>query len=200
LFRIARWAGLAVTLLTIGLIFWHPRTPQPANPGAVESAEAKVMEHHRLADARQPHTLELDQPELNGWLETHLAFAKDGTVRANSGSAQASEFDQEVKPLRSAIRDVKVELLEDSLRAYVVYDFHGVELTMVLAGRLFVRDGYLRFEPAGGKLGRLPLPQASLQGAVQRLFDAPENKEKFRLPAQIEDIGIRQGKLYINSR
>jgi hypothetical protein len=186
--------------LTLVLIFWRPRTPQFANPEAVKSAEAKFMEHQRLADGRQPHTLELDQPELNGWLETHLAFARDGTAQASSGSAQASEFDQEVKPVQSAVRDVKVELLEDSLRAYVVFDFHGVDLTVVLAGRLFAQDGYLRFEPASGKLGRLPLPQASLQSAVQRLFDAPENKERFRLPAQVQDIGIRQGKLYVTSR
>jgi hypothetical protein len=101
--------------------------------------------------------------------------------------------------MQSNVKDVKIELLDDQLRAHVVFDFHGLDLTLMLQGNLFARNGYLRFEPTRGKLGRLPLPEASLKSAMTRLFDSPENREKFRLPPEIRDVGVRQGKLFLSS-
>jgi hypothetical protein len=197
-----RWIGLAAAIVMLALVFWGGGTPAGlTNPEAMRNAESKFLEHQRLAEAHRPHTLELDQPELNGWLETHLVMAPEVEKSGRSEIAAASAgFDDEVRAARSTVRDVKIELFEDSLRAHVVFDFHGVDMTLVLAGRLMARDGYLRFEPTGGKLGLLPIPQSSLQSAVRRLFDAPENKEKFRLPAEIHEVGIREGRLFVNAR
>jgi len=60
--------------------------------------------------------------------------------------------------------------------------------------------GRYRLEPTGGKLGSLPLASATLQGVVNRLFNSPENKEKFRLPPYIHDIQIQHGQIVISSR
>jgi hypothetical protein len=69
-----------------------------------------------------------------------------------------------------------------------------------LEGHLHVVNGYLRFEPTRGKLGSLPLPQSTLESAVTRLFDAPENRERLRVPLEIRDIRIENGDLVVEYR
>jgi len=194
-----RWALLGLCLLILILVLWGSHPPEVVvDPMATHSAEIKVMEHQRLSEAKRAHTLELNQPELNGWLSGHLALARSDMAPSVAAAASPEEVDA-IERARSNVRDVKVELLEDSLRAHVVFDLYGMDLTLMLEGKILARDGYMRFEPSGGKLGLLPLPQSSLQSAVRRLFDSPENREKFRLPADVKEIGIRQGKLYIVS-
>jgi hypothetical protein len=102
--------------------------------------------------------------------------------------------------VRSSVRDVKVELVEDRVRAYVVFDFHGKDLTLQLEGRLASANGYLRFEPVSGQLGSLPIPQSALETAVQRMMDSPENREKLKLPPEITDLRIENGELLATFR
>jgi hypothetical protein len=98
------------------------------------------------------------------------------------------------------VRDVKVELIEDRVRAYVVFDFHGKDLTLQLEGRLASDNGYLRFVPVSGQLGSLPIPQSALETAVQRMMESPENREKLRLPPEITDLRIENGELLATFR
>lgn len=199
---VARWVGGAIAVAAVVLVLWDSSPPESsANPEAIKSAQVKIIEHQRRIDARQPHSLVLDQPEVNGWLATHLVFSHETSSPPGSEvAAAAAEFGQEMKQVRSNVRDVKVELLEDGLRAHVLFDLYGMGLTLVLQGRLAAEDGYLRFEPLSGRIGMLPLPQATLRGAVRRLFESPQNREKFRLPPEIRDIGVHQGKLVVATR
>ncbi len=98
------------------------------------------------------------------------------------------------------MRDLKIELFEDSLRAYVAMDFYGKKMSLELEGRLMVKDGYLRLEPTAGKLGSLPLLPGTLESAARRLFDSPENREKFRVPPAIVDIQVKHGNLTVTTR
>jgi hypothetical protein len=95
---------------------------------------------------------------------------------------------------------VKVELIDDRVRAYVAFDFHGKNMSLQLEGRLGADKGYLHFEPISGQLGSLPIPQSSLQAAVQRMMDSPENREKLKLPAEISDLRIEHGELLATYR
>ena len=97
--------------------------------------------------------------------------------------------------MRSNVRDVKVQLLADRVKAYVVFDVHGKDITLQLEGRLGAQNGYLRFEPVSGQIGSLPIPQSTLESAVQRLIDSPENREKLKLPPAIADLRIENGEL-----
>jgi hypothetical protein len=72
---------------------------------------------------------------------------------------------------------------------------HGKDLTLELLGRLGAEDGFLRFEPISGQLGALPIPQSTLETAIQRLMDSPENREKLRLPPDISDMHVENGQL-----
>jgi hypothetical protein len=55
----------------------------------------------------------------------------------------------------------------------------------------------MKFDPVSGKLGSLPLPQSTLNAAVEKMMASPENRDKLRLPADISDIKIVDGKAVI---
>ena len=97
--------------------------------------------------------------------------------------------------MRSNVRDVKVQLIEDRVKAYVVFDVHGKDMTLQLEGRLGTQNGYLRFDPVRGQVGSLPIPQSTLQSAMQWLMDSPENREKLKLPSDISGLRIENGEV-----
>ncbi len=65
--------------------------------------------------------------------------------------------------------------------------------------RLAVANGQLQLLPTRGKLGALPLPQAILKNMVARVFESPEQREKFQLPKDIARTYIRDEELVISS-
>ena len=100
--------------------------------------------------------------------------------------------------MRSNVRDVKVQLVDDRVKAYILFDVHGKDLTLQLEGRLSARNGYLNFEPVSGQVGSLPIPQSALESAVRRLMESPENREKLKISRQIADLHIENGKVVAN--
>ena len=103
-----------------------------------------------------------------------------------------------VEEVRSSVKDVKVELIEDRARAYVVFDFHGKDMTLQLEGRLRAEDGYLRFDPVAGQLGALPIPQSTLESAVKKLMESPENREKLKLPEGMSGLKVENGEIVVS--
>jgi hypothetical protein len=97
--------------------------------------------------------------------------------------------------VRSAVKDVKVELVGDHVRAYVIFDFHGKDMSLVLEGKLGSQNGYLQFEPVSGQIGSLPIPQSTLETAVRKMMESPENREKLRLPADMSGLKIENGEV-----
>jgi hypothetical protein len=91
-----------------------------------------------------------------------------------------------------------VDLVGDLVKAYVVFNFHGKDMSLELDGHLTSSDGYLQFHPVGGQLGSLPLPQSTLNSAVEKLLSSPENKEKLRLPDGVQGIQVVDGHLVVD--
>jgi hypothetical protein len=56
----------------------------------------------------------------------------------------------------------------------------------------------VKFQPVAGKLGSLPLPQSTLDAAVEKMMASPENREKLKLPNDISDIKIEDGKAVLS--
>ena len=209
-FRCLRWSTYLAVLVTLILLL-HKKDPPPVqlSPQAAASAEEKVEQvQQSLAHGEKP-TLRLDEAELNSYLASHLNLAQSRIALGSSpppAPAQTSPTDSsavvgtsesasDVDQMRSSVQDVKVQMEGDRLRAYVVFDVHGKDLTLELLGRLGAEDGFLKFEPISGQLGALPIPQSTLETAVQRLMDSPENREKLRLPSDISDMHIENGQL-----
>lgn len=206
IFRILRWSTYAGAILTLVLVL-HKAPPPPVetSPQAAARAERKFEEVDRAAANGEPATLRLDQTELNSYLSSHLELsAKDAAKLApptdQQGPDGAGPTPQDVERMRSNVRDVKIQLVDDRVKAYVVFDVHGKDLTLQLEGRVGAQDGYLYFEPINGQIGSLPIPQSTLESAVRRLMESRENREKLKLPPQITDLHIENGEVVANYR
>lgn len=212
LWRVFNYGSLALLLLILFLILLPSAPPRiEVPPDAVGRAQAKVQDFRNSLEQGRESTLEMDEPELNGWLSENLALKRPAAAAAPMANETPVSLAKKALTLRqsqnptvqevqSSVRDVKIELREDSLRAYVSFELYGKKLSLEMEGRLTLRDGCLLLEPTAGKLGSLPLMAGTLERAAHRLFESPENKEKFRLPPEILDVAIKQGHLVISSR
>jgi hypothetical protein len=96
-----------------------------------------------------------------------------------------------------SVRDLKVTLSGDRARFFGLFSVAGKDMTLAMEGRLHVVDGYVRFEPTGGSLGDLALPQSALEAVISRIMNSPETRESFRMPASIRDVRVENGELVI---
>jgi hypothetical protein len=191
-YRVFRWVALAVSLTVLVLILRQSSPPLvEIDRQAPARVEAKLAEMQQAAAIGIVRPLELDESELNGWLERNLALASS----ARAPGAQAK--DPTIEEVRSNVQDVKIQLVEDRLRAWVQFDFHGKNLTLTLEGRLFTQGGQLRLEPTAAWLGSLPVPRAALQRAAARLFSDPSNAANLRLPPDVADVRVAGGRLIV---
>jgi|SRR5450755_294792 hypothetical protein len=223
LFRIIRWSTYLAGAFTLGLML--RKSPPPVvetSPQAAARAEQKLEQVEQAVSNGQPATMRMDQTELNSYLGSHLDIASNSNqsptpapVRpaaepavANGTSTSASSTGtgldlqapagtsaEQIEQVRSSVKDVKVELIEDRVRAYVVFDFHGKDMTLQLEGKLGAEDGYLHFEPVAGQIGSLPIPRSTLEAAVARMMESPENREKLKLPNDMSGLKIENGEV-----
>ena len=204
---------LALLLVVIFLIF-HKATPPQVHidPQAAASAVAKLSQAQAAAQQKQPYQVTLNPAEVNSYLSSNLQLANgaaktDATTSAtaanpaaapDSAATPAAPAEPNIDDVQSAVKDVKVDMVGDLIKAYVTFDFHGKDMSLELDGHLSSADGYLHFEPTAGELGSLPLPQSTLDAAVDKLMSSPENREKMRLPAGVNDIKIVNGQVVVN--
>jgi len=212
IFRIMRWSTYASGAIVLILVLHKAPPPEVAtSPQAAARAEQKFEQVEQAVSAGQPATIRMDQTELNSFLISHLdiaanpaaapatAAATPTTTPQESGSASTAAPSgtptEQIEQMKSAVKDVKVELVEDRARAYVVFDFHGKDLTLQLEGKLGAENGYLQFEPISGQIGSLPIPQSTLETAVRKMMDSPENREKLKLPDGMSGLKIENGEV-----
>jgi hypothetical protein len=210
IYRISSWLSIACLMVALVLIL-RPSSPPgiTVTPEAIQQADAKVREFETSLQRAEAATLEMDESELNGWLGANLAIPQvsgdppsgpsASPVRREASPGERAETPS-LEQVQSSVREVKISLLEDGLRAYVLFEIYGKSLSLELEGRLMIQDGCLRLEPTSGRLGSLPLTSGTLRSAAQRLFDSPENREKFRVPAHIKAVTVEQGRLIVSSR
>lgn len=205
LFRIVRWSAYAAAILTLILVLRKtPPPPVATSPEAAARAEQKFERAERAAAKGQPATLKMDETELNSYLATHLELSGKGTAKPahstdeQGTSGRAGPTWQDFQQMRSNVRDVKIQLVDDRVKTYVVFDVHGKDMTLQLEGRLSAQNGYLNFAPVSGQIGSLPIPQPALESAIRRLMESPQNREKLKLPPQIADLHIENGEVVAN--
>jgi hypothetical protein len=200
-FRIFRWSTYLVALITLILVLHkEPAPPVVTTPQAAARAEEKFAEVAATVAQGQPGTVRLDESELNSYLASHLDLKTDSPAAATPApeltpGGSGAPTTEDVEKMRSSVRDVKVQMADDRVKAYVVFDVHGKDMTLELEGKLGATNGYLQFQPVSGHIGSLPIPQSTLESAVQRLMESPDNREKLRLPPDISDLHIENGEL-----
>lgn len=172
IFRIVRWTVYACALIILILLLHKPAPPAVSTtPEAAARAEQKFQDVQQAVSQGQPATLRMSETELNSYLASHLVLpAANGNVPNGTPNATPSEpglgapnGDQptmdDVEQMRSNVKDVKVQLVDDHVRAYVVFDVHGKDVTLQLVGKLGADNGFLKFEPVSGQIGSLPIPR-----------------------------------------
>jgi hypothetical protein len=211
-FRIICWTTYAAAIITLLMVFHAAPAPVIAtSPQAAARVEQKVEAVEQAVASGQSGTLRLDQTELNSYLASHLDISPTAPTKTTPNTTPTGDANsnfptpagtpaEQIEQVRSSVRDVKVELVEDRVRAYVVFDFHGKDMTLQLEGHLTAANGYLRFEPLSGHFGSLPIPQSALETAVQKMMESPENREKLKLPREISDLRIENGELLATYR
>ena len=120
-----------------------------------------------------------------------------GAPSPDPAAALSSGDQATLEQVQSTVKDVKIDMDGDLVKAYVIFDYHGKDLSLELDGHLTSDNGYIKFEPVAGKLGSLPLPQSTLQAAVDKMMASPENRDKLKLPADISDIQIQDGQAVV---
>ncbi|MFQ5723635.1 MAG: hypothetical protein ACE5G6_04015, partial [Terriglobia bacterium] len=195
-YRIFRWGVLAGAVLVFVLILKQAPPPSIASdPQASVRVERKLQRLRQARSVRRPHELRLNEAELNAWLQSNLALPRPqvgprpGGQPPPQGSAVTSPTppplptppasppaEPGVAEVQSTLSNLQIELLDDRLRAYLVFELFGQDLSLLLEGKLRVENGYLRLEPTRVKLGSLPVPRAAIHRAVARLFDSPQNR------------------------
>jgi hypothetical protein len=223
LYRVLSWTSLAGLVVTLGLVLRKSPSPQiPYDPSAAARVEQKFNVADQARASGRPSQVQLDRTELNSYLTQNLVLPEQGqtgtsgavqssgapagstapsaggTDSANPASALAGNEQPTLEQVQSAVKDVKVDMDGDVVKAYVIFDFHGKDMSLELDGHLRSENGYLRFVPISGKLGSLPLPQSTLDSAVEKMMSSPENREKLRLPADVNDIEIVDGHAVIS--
>jgi hypothetical protein len=168
------------------------------DPGAAERVLAKVDQMERAVAEGQSHVLQFNEAELNVWMHSNLALGA-GPAAGGSGTP-GPDSPPSPEQVRTSMRDVKINLMGDRVRAYVLFTLYGKDISLQLEGHLFVADGRLRLQPTSGMLGSMPIPKLTLDRAVSRLFDSDENRDKFLLPQEIKDIRVVDGELIISYR
>lgn len=189
IYKVTSWMTLAVLIAAIVLVLHKsPPLAVKVDPEAASRLQGKLNSPSPPNGEGTPEPLHLDEAELNSYLLQNLALQP------------LVSKDTSIAEVQSSVKDIQIALEGDLVKTYVVFDFHGADLSLLLDGRIHVEDGYLRFEPVSGRLGSLPLSQFTLNQAVQKLMSSPLNKEKFRMPPEIKDIRVENSELVVTYR
>jgi hypothetical protein len=221
-YGVVKWSTFLVLALTLLLILHKAPAPKvPYDPNAGTRVQEKFAAADQAKAAGEPAKVQLDRTELNSYLRDNLELegqnqprpagtssesaAAGGELQARGGpgaqsnpaAAVAGDEQATLEQVQSSVKDVKIDMDGDLVKAYVIFDFHGKDLSLELDGHLGAQDGYLHFDPVAGKLGSLPLPQSTLDAAVEKLMSSPENREKLKLPDDIGNLQIVNGQVVV---
>jgi hypothetical protein len=215
-YRAAQWVTLGLMLILVVLILRKGTPPAVStDPSAATRAEEKIRDSLVAQSMGEPHKLQLDSTELNSYLNANLATSSNvaAQVGVNSNSApsatptapgaagaapSAAEAAPTLEEVQSSVRDVKVDMVGDVVKAYVVFNFHGQDLSMELDGHIRAENGYLKFEPISGAIGSMPLPASTLQSVADRIMDSPENRDKMKLPVGVNSVRVVDGQVVVD--
>jgi hypothetical protein len=219
-YQFLKWSSLAVLVLALILVLRKSPAPNiPYDANAAARAEQKFQAADQAKAAGQPSQVQLDRSELNSYLAQNLQLegqpapnpaspptpggssvqpaGNAGSPKPDPAAVLSAGDDATLEQVQSTVKDVKVDMDGDLVKAYVIFDYHGKDLSLELDGHLTSDNGYIKFDPVAGKLGSMPLPQSTLQAAVDKMMSSPENREKLKLPADISDIQIQDGQAVV---
>jgi hypothetical protein len=176
--------GTALALCVVALILVFHAPPAPVihiDPAAAQRLEARVQQAQTAAAAGAPGVVRADETELNSMLDSYFRSVTGGPSENTA----------------AVVRDLKFKLFEDRMRVYVIATVQGKDITVVIDGKVHTVNGYLDFEPLSGKIGALPMPKTSLKRAVEQMAASPDTRGFMRLPNNLHDLYVEDGKVVV---
>lgn len=200
LLHLLPWISLTITAGVLFLILKQapPLTIQ-TDPQAAERVAEKMAQLQLAMESGRVHSLSLNEAELNQWMRENLAIASAHQAR-EAGLNLPPGHQATVQEVQSALKDVRINMMDHQLRAYALFTLYGKDISLQLDGTLETADGLLRLKPIAGKLGSMPIPRSTLDHVVQQLFDSPQNRDNFKLPPQIASVWIENSTLVVITR
>ncbi|MEK7725669.1 MAG: hypothetical protein AAB311_00710, partial [Nitrospirota bacterium] len=179
--------------MTLGILLailrQAPVLPIQVDPQAADRVAEKMAILQQSMQSNRPANISLNEAELNQWMRDNLAIASAHQAQ-QAGLSIPAGSPATVEEVQSALKDVRMNLVGNQLKAYALFHIYGKDISLQLDGTLETRDGYVRLTPTAGKLGALPIPQTTLGHVVAQLFESPQNREKFQLPPQIQSVRV----------
>jgi hypothetical protein len=199
-FRVLPWISLTLSVgILLMILRQAPPLPIQTDPQAANRVAEKMAQLQMAVQSNQPHALTLNEAELNQWMRDNLAIASAHQAQ-QAGIPAPIGSEPNIQEVQSALKDVRMNLMGNQLRAYALFSLYGKEISLQLDGTIRTEGGYIRLQPTAGKLGSLPIPSSTLNSVVHQLFDSPTNREKFQLPPQIESVRVENNSLVISTR
>lgn len=200
LFRILPWISLAMTLGTLlAILRQAPALPIQSDPQVADRVAEKMALLQQSIQTNRAASIALSEAELNQWMRDNLAIASAHQAQ-QAGVSIPDGRSATIEEVQSALKDVRMNLVGDQLKAYALFHIYGKDISLQLEGTVETRDGYVRLTPMAGKLGTLPIPQSTLGHVVAQLFESPQNREKFQLPPYIQSVRVENSTLVITPR
>ncbi len=198
--RILPWISLTCTTSILLLILRQARPLRiQTDPQAVDRVAEKMDALQMAMQEQRPSTVSINEAELNQWMRDNLVIASVHQAQL-AGIPVPAGSEATMQEVHSALKDVRMNLAGEQLKAYVLFSLYGKEITLQLEGTLQTQDGAIRLMPTAGRIGTLPIPSSTLGQVVHQLFDSPQNRDHFQLPPHIKSVRIENSALFITTR
>jgi len=129
-FRILPWISLIVS---VGILLLILRQAPPlliqTDPQAADRVAEKMAQLQIAVQSNQPHALTLNEAELNQWMRDNLAIASTHQAQ-QAGIPVPTGSEPNVQEIQSALKDVRINLLGNQLRAYALFALYGKEISL----------------------------------------------------------------------
>ena len=138
------WISLTLSVGVLLLILHQtPPLSIQTDPQAVDRMAEKMAQLQMAMQASQPHAVILNEAELNQWMRDNLVIAstqqaQQAVIPVPVGSEPS------VQEVQSALKDVRMNLNGNQLRAYALFALYGKEISLQLDGMI---------EPQGATFG-----------------------------------------------
>lgn len=183
IYRVITWSLLILTLVSIVLVLRKPSFhPVETSADAAKSFDQKLGQLEEAHQQGSQREIRITESELNSKLQESMQDAS----AAPGGPA--------------ALKAATVHLEADRLVGMFTVNVSGKDVYVTLGGKLGVSNRALQFTPTELQMGSLPVPLAMVESTLRDRLNAPELRERMKLPDSIKDIRIENGELVLRSQ
>jgi hypothetical protein len=220
IYRIARWTVLALSVLSVFLLFKKPQpvaTPQPAATVAInaQSFETKLEQLEQPRKQGQGEAeIHLNADEVNaavaqaaGTIPAAVNQAPDGNAPSGQASVSGTAATAGQAPSAMAdfaagrtptVKDYQLNFEGDIVRGQFLTEIAGKNVYVTLAGHLGTKDGYATFDPTEFKVGDMNVPVSLVNDALQKKL--AEQRDRLKLPEFVGDMKVENGELVMKQK